>query len=198
MRCIKSDKIDPGGAYHRDVFSISQKTVVFSVIYVTIIENQLVWGRGAFMTRAKARELAVHLIYERCFTGEDPMQAVRARLDKKYFAMLSEEIDVYADRPNAALKAYINSVVSGVASREEELNEMIQKYSVGWDVSRISNLARSIMQLAIFETLYLDDVPVGVAISEAIRIVKLYDGNETAGFVNGILGAFARELEEKA
>jgi N utilization substance protein B len=53
------------------------------------------------------------------------------------------------------------------------------------------------MQLAIFETLYVDDVPAGVAISEAVRIVKLYDGNDTGAFVNGILGAFARELEEK-
>lgn len=147
------------------------------------------------MTRAKARELAVHLIYERCFTGGDPKQTVDARLNKDYYAMLSNEHDVYADRPNAALKAYIHCVVSGVASREQELNELIQKYSVGWDISRISNLARSIMQLAIFEARYMDDVPVGVAISEAVRIVKLYDGNEIAGFVNGILGAFSRDTE---
>ena len=148
------------------------------------------------MTRAKARELAVHLIYERCFTGGDPKQTVDARLNKNYYAMLSAEHDVYTDRPNSALKAYIHCVVSGVASREQELNDLIQKYSVGWDISRISNLARSIMQLAIFEARYLDDVPVGVAISEAVRIVKLYDGNETAGFVNGILGAFSRDTED--
>ena len=90
------------------------------------------------MTRAKARELAVHLIYERCFTGDDPKQTVDARLNKDYYAMLSNEHDVYADRPNAALKAYIHCVVSGVASREQELNGLIQKYSVGWDISRIS------------------------------------------------------------
>ena len=149
------------------------------------------------MTRANARELAVHLIYERCFTGEDPEYVVSTRLKKDYYNNLKEENQVYSDSPNAAQKAYIRSVVSGVASREQELNELIQKYSVGWDISRISRLARSVMQLAIFETLYVEDVPAGVAISEAVRIVKLYDGNDTGAFVNGILGTFARELEEK-
>lgn len=149
------------------------------------------------MTRANARELAVHLIYERCFTGEDPEHVVSTRLKKDYYNNLKEENQVYSDSPNAAQKAYIRSVVSGVANREQELNELIQKYSVGWDLSRISRLARSVMQLAIFETLYVEDVPAGVAISEAVRIVKLYDGNDTGAFVNGILGTFARELEVK-
>ena len=85
-------------------------------------------------------------------------------------------------------------MVSGVANRSEELNEKIQQYSIGWDVSRISKLARTIMQLAIFEILYVEDVPTGVAISEAVRIAKMYDGDDTGAFVNGILGAFAREL----
>ena len=148
------------------------------------------------MTRANARELAVHLIYERCFTGDDPESAVVARLKKDYYNKLAEENQVYTDSPNAAQKAYVRTVVSGVADREQELNDLIQKYAVGWDVSRISNLARSVMQLAIFETLYMNDVPAGVAISEAVRIIKLYDGNDAGSFVNGILGTFARELEE--
>ena len=50
------------------------------------------------------------------------------------------------------------------------------------------------MQLAIFEILYIEDVPTNVAISEAVRIAKTYDGNDTGSFVNGILGAFARSL----
>ena len=76
----------------------------------------------------------------------------------------------------------------------DDLNEQIQKYSIGWDVSRISRLARTIMQLAIFEILYVADVPTGVAVSEAVRIAKKYDGDDTGAFVNGILGSFARSL----
>jgi len=146
------------------------------------------------MTRANARELAVHLIYGRVFTGEEPEQVVSTRLDKEYYEKLAEENEVYSDRPSRAQLRYIDSVVSGVANREEELNAEIQKFSIGWDVSRISRLTRSIMQLAMFEILYVEDVPTGVAISEAVRLAKMYDGDDTGSFVNGILGAFARSL----
>lgn len=146
------------------------------------------------MTRANARELAVHLIYSREFTGEEPEQVVAARLDKEYYGKLSQENPVYSERPSRAQMAYIDSVVSGVANREEDLNALIQKFSIGWDVSRISRLTRAILQLAIFEILYVEDVPTGVAISEAVRLAKLYDGDDTGAFVNGILGAFARSL----
>ena len=146
------------------------------------------------MTRGNARELAIHLIYGRNFTGEEPRQVVSTRLDKEYYPQLSAENDVYSDRPSRAQMAYIDTVVNGVANREEDLNATIQKFSIGWDVSRISRLARSVMQLAIFEILYVEDVPTGVAVSEAVRIVKKYDGDDTGAFVNGILGAFVRSL----
>ena len=146
------------------------------------------------MTRATARELAVHLIYGRDFTGEEPEIVVATRLDKDYYQKLSEDNEVYAERPSRAQMGYIDKVVAGVANREEELNSIIQKFSIGWDVTRISRLARCVMQLAIYELLYVDDVPTGVAISEAVRLVKKYDGNDTGSFVNGILGSFGRSL----
>ena len=146
------------------------------------------------MTRANARELAVHLIYSQSFTGDEPEQVVSTRLDKEYYGKLSSENDVYAERPNRAQLAYIDGVVSGVANRIDELNEQIQKFSIGWDITRISRLARTIMQLAIYEILYVADVPTGVAVSEAVRLAKKYDGDDTGSFVNGILGSFARSL----
>ena len=146
------------------------------------------------MTRANARELAIHLIFAQQFTGEEPEQVVCARLDKDYYKGLSEENQVYSERPNKYQIAYIDTVVSGVVNRVDDLNEKIQTFSIGWDISRISKLTRTILQLAIFEILYVDDVPTGVAISEAVRIAKMYDGDDTGAFVNGILGSFARSL----
>ena len=150
------------------------------------------------MTRANARELAVHLIYGRVFTGEEPQHVVSVRLDKEYYEKLAQENDVYMERPSRAQLRYIDSVVAGVANREEELNEQIGKFSIGWDVSRISRLTRCVMQLAIYEILYVEDVPTGVAISEAVRLAKKYDGDETGSFVNGILGSFARSISAPA
>ena len=144
------------------------------------------------MTRADARELAVHLIYGRDFTGEEPEQVVAVRLQKEYYAELARENEIYTDRPSRNQLNYIDTVVAGVASRAEELNAQISKFSIGWDISLISRLNRAIMQLAIFETLYVEDVPTGVAVSEAVRLAKKYDGDDTGAFVNGILGSFAR------
>ena len=149
------------------------------------------------MTRSDARELAVHLIYGREFTGEEPEQVVAVRLQKEYYAELAKENEVYTDRPSRSQLNYIDTVVAGVAARADELNEWIRKYSIGWDVTRISRLTRAIMQLAIFETLYVEDVPTGVAVSEAVRLSKKYDGDDTGSFVNGILGSFAREQKEE-
>ena len=123
---------------------------------------------------------------------------VTTRLNKEYYATLSEENEVYSERPIKAQVNYLDIVVSGVANRQDDLNQQIQKYSIGWDIKRISRLTRCVMQLAMFEILYLDDVPTGVAISEAVRIAKKYDGDDTGAFVNGILGAFARGLNTPA
>lgn len=146
------------------------------------------------MTRANARELAIHLIYSREFTGEEPQDVINTRLEKEYYAKLAAENEVYAERPNGAQVRYLDTVVAGVANREEELNAQISKFSIGWNVSRISRLTRCVMQLAMFEILYMDDIPTGVAISEAVRLAKKFDGDDTGSFVNGILGSFARSL----
>lgn len=134
------------------------------------------------------------MIYGRVFTGDAPEEVVSIRLNQEYYEQLKEENDVYMERPNRSQLRYIDLVVSGTASREEELNAVIRKYAIGWDISRISRLARCILQLAIFEMLYVEDVPTGVAVSEAVRLAKKYDGDDTGAFVNGILGSFARSL----
>ena len=146
------------------------------------------------MTRGNARELALHLIYGRAFTGEEPEQVISTRLEKEYYAQLGQENDVYSERPSRAQLRYIDTVVTGVANREEELDAQIRKYSIGWDISRISKRARCILRLAIYEIQYVDDVPAGVAVSEAVRIAKKYNDNDTGSYVNGILGSYVRDL----
>ena len=85
-----------------------------------------------------------------------------------------------------------------MANRVEDLNAYIQRFSIGWEVTRISRLTRAVMQLAIYEILFVEDIPVGVSISEAVRLAKKFDGDDTGAFVNGILGAFARSLNNLA
>ena len=148
------------------------------------------------MTRGNARELAIHLIYGREFTGDAPLDVIRIRLEEGYYEQLAAEYEIYTERPTGKQVKYLEEIVSGVHQHEEELSAIIGKFSIGWDVKRISRLNRVIMQLAVYEILYRDDVPEGVAVSEAVRLAKKYN-DEMGKFVNGILGAFVRSLKEQ-
>ena len=148
------------------------------------------------MTRSHARELVAHLIYELDYTDELPQQALEARLEKGYYAELAEENEVYAERPSKKQMVYITACVTGVAERKDELDNLISQYSIGWNLHRISRFTKAALRLALFEILYVDDVPTGVAINECVELTRKYEEEEVVSVVNGILGSFARALKE--
>jgi N utilization substance protein B len=86
-------------------------------------------------------------------------------------------------------KPFTRELAEGVQAHREELDELIARHSQGWSLERIAPLERNIMRVALYEALHRDDVPVEVAIDEAIELTKEYCGAEAPGFVNGILGA---------
>ena len=88
------------------------------------------------MTRGNARELAVHLIYGREFTGDTPVEVVRLRLEEGYYEQLAAEYEIYTERPSGKQVKYLESIVAGVHAHEELLNTIIGKFSIGWDVKR--------------------------------------------------------------
>ena len=120
------------------------------------------------MTRSNARELVLHLILDMDYTKDPSAEVVETRLDRDYYATLEAENDVYAERPNQKQLAYIRQVTAGVQEKEAELRETISKYAIGWNINRISRLARAILELAIYEIRYVEDVPASVAVREAM------------------------------
>ena len=78
--------------------------------------------------------------------------------------------------------------------KSEELDAIINENLVGWDVKRISKVSVAAMRLALYEIMYMDDIPTKVAANEAVEIAKKYDGEECAAFVNGALGSAIRKL----
>lgn len=146
------------------------------------------------MTRSNARELAVHLIYELDYTAQLPEQALEERLEQEYYGSLAEENELYAERPSGKQRSYIRGCVQGVAERLEELDGYISRFSVGWNLHRISRLTKAALRLAMYEILYVEDVPTGVAINECVELTGKYEDREVAAFVNGVLGSFAREV----
>ena len=114
-------------------------------------------------------------------------------LDKTYYETLGEEDDLYAEYPSKKQIAYLRQLVRGLGEHLVELDFYIEKYARGWKVGRISRVAVAIMRVAMYEVLYLPEVPGSVAINEAVEMAKKYEDADTVSFVNGILGSFIRE-----
>ena len=137
------------------------------------------------MTRNTAREIAAHLAYEWNFTD----LPVGEFLDRR----LTPECGLYADAPNAKQAQYIRRLVAGVADHAAELDDYIARYAQGWRFERIPLMASAVMRVAMYEILYMPDIPHGVAISEAVQIAGKYESAEVVKFINGILASFLRE-----
>ena len=148
------------------------------------------------MTRSNAREIVAHLIFEMNFTNDPAEQVVDAAMEPDYYESLAQETEIYAERPNQKQLEYIRQTVAGIREKQEELDGFISKYAINWSVSRISKVARAILHVAMYEALYVEDVPVSAAINEAVELARKYEDEDVVAFVNGILGSFAREHEE--
>ena len=145
------------------------------------------------MVRNTAREIAIHLSYELSFTDKQIDALLDERLQKESFAILAEEDELYRETPNTKQAEYIRRLVKGVEEHAAELDGYIAKYAKGWSFSRIPLVASAIMCVAMYEILYMPDIPNGAAINEAIEIAKKYETQETVKFMNGILGSFVRQ-----
>ena len=145
------------------------------------------------MVRNTAREIAIHLSYELSFTDKTVEEPLDERLSADYFATLAGEDELYQEAPNAKQADYIRRLVSGVNEHAFELDGYISKYAKGWSFARIPLVASAIMRVAMYEILYMPDIPNGAAINEAVEIAKKYETPETVKFINGILGSFVRQ-----
>ena len=148
------------------------------------------------MTRSNAREIACHLVFEMNFNNITAGEALQTLMEESYYPTLKTESDVYAEKPDSRQLAYLTDVVQGVQARREELEGYITKFSVGWTLGRIARMAVAIMEVCMYEALYVDDAPVSAAINEAVELTRKYEDEDVVSFVNGILGGFAREVQQ--
>jgi len=144
------------------------------------------------MTRSAAREIAVQMIFALGFGNRSAGEVLDSELTPARFQELSEELSLYARYPDERQEKYIRDLVSGVFAHGPELDGYIARYSVGWAFSRISRVAAAIMRAAMYEVLYMPEVPNAAAINEAVEIAKKYEPQEVVSFLNGILGSFVR------
>jgi len=144
------------------------------------------------MTRTVAREIAVRLCFSVSENPSDPRELLARVFEDKYYSTLKSEDKLYKESPDELQSEYITRLVTGVTEHSAELDGYIDKYSVGWKFGRISRTAVAIMKTAMFELLYMPDIPERASINEAVELAKRYDPPETVSFINGVLGSFAR------
>ena len=144
------------------------------------------------MTRSNAREIAVQLIFSLSFGERDAQSLLESQLTPERFQELTQEMPLYAQFPNEKQLQYIKEVVKGVFAHGPELDDYISRYAVGWSFSRIPRMAAAIMRTAMYEVLYMPEIPNAAAINEAVEIAKNYEPQEVVSFINGILGSFVR------
>jgi len=144
------------------------------------------------MKRTVAREIAVRLCFAISENPTEPEEFLSQTFEDEYYSSLQAEDKLYKNKPDKKQLEYITRLVTGIYEHSAELDGYIEKYAVGWSFGRISRTAAAIMKLAMFEVLYMPDVPDKAAINEAVELAKRYEPPETVSFINGVLGSFSR------
>lgn len=134
------------------------------------------------MTRRESREQALCLVFERMFKDE-PM---------------NDTIELAHEARELTPNPFAVELAEGVCGHIDELDEKIEKYSIGWSKKRLSRLILSILRMAVYEIDHIENIPVSVTINEAVELAKKFGGDGDSAFINGILGSIARSGEVPA
>ncbi|MGI5850803.1 MAG: transcription antitermination factor NusB [Clostridiales bacterium] len=130
------------------------------------------------MSRVSAREVLMKLLYERDIAGEHHNESFEKLSDEFQLDMNDEE--------------YVKKILFSMDAEQGKIDDYIRKYAKDWTVDRMARVDLAIIRLALYEVLYMEDIPISVSINEAVELAKKYGNEKSSSFVNGILGNFIR------
>ena len=129
--------------------------------------------------RSKARKQALDLLYETDIRGTNLVETLASR-------------DIPAEGPDARpIREYTKELVNGVSDNRRKIDELITTYAQGWDMDRLPAVDRNIPRLGIYEILWSTDVPMSVAIDEALILAKELSSDDSSKYIHGVLGRIA-------
>ncbi len=128
--------------------------------------------------RRKAREIALQMLYQMEVNPGEPGAALEL-----FWRNLS---------PSATTKEFVNRIVTGVHARQQEIDKLLAKHSEHWRLDRMDMVDKSILRMGVFEIMFCDDIPVKVAMNEAVDLGKKFGAEESGAFINGILDKISR------
>lgn len=132
------------------------------------------------LERTRARRQALQILYQREITGQSVSQIL--------------ESGSYS-REDGELASYSRELALGVEVAQAAIDDLLAEISEHWAVSRMPLVDRNILRLAAYEILHVDEVPASVSINEAVEMAKVYGGDDSSKFVNGVLGRLAERYE---
>lgn len=135
------------------------------------------------MGRKQARVGTMQLLYQMDSNKEFTEEVLDTFLDNFEFDLGEEE--------------YINHAFKLISENKELIDQYIANNLEGWSIYRLAKVDLAVLRIAIYEILYRDDIPREVSINEAIEIVKKYSNTDSFRFINGVLGGFVREIDNK-
>lgn len=142
------------------------------------------------MKRRTAREFAVQSLYQlEMNEASTPRNAVQAVLD-------SEDENETVHTGHALDVSFVLELIEGVLAHKQDIDTVVEKYLNKWKVNRLSKVDKQILRLAVYEIIYVEDVPEKVAVNEAIELAKHFGTMESGKFVNGVLGTMLNEVSE--
>ena len=133
-------------------------------------------------TRHRARQYAVQVLFQLDMTGDDPVEAL---------AMFWEDRN-----PPAHVIRFTDELVRGCWQQREQLDSVLEESAANWKVARMAAVDRNILRLALYELLYGEGTPPAVVLDEAIEIAKKFGNADSGPFINGILDAVRRGLDD--
>lgn len=143
------------------------------------------YERRVYMgNRRQARECALQMLYQLDMSSCPPDEVI-----KNYWETNSADTDV---------REFADLLVRGVASKIAEMDELLSSYSTNWKLTRMASVDKNILRLGAYELTSCMDIPVKVAINEAVEIAKKFGTADSGAFVNGILDNIAKGLDKNS
>ena len=139
--------------------------------------------RAGHMSRREMREQIFKLLFRVEFNPREEI----ARQEAFFF---EDEENSMAEEDSAQISGKFNRIVDKLDDIDSALNDRVQ----GWETGRMGKVDLTILRLAVYEILYDEEVPTGVAINEAVELAKKFGQDSSSSFVNGVLAKFAQEL----
>lgn len=136
--------------------------------------------------RRKARALALQILFE----VDSVEHSVDVALPRRIESAREEDIAAGKEPLPADAEEFVRTLVLGVAADRAELDQLIAKYAPEYPVDQLAIVDRNVLRLAFYELKHMGDVPVKVAINEAVELAKMYGSDSAPRFINGVLGAF--------